>query len=385
MEARNSRNEDEINLMEYIRPLAPKWKLLLLIVILGGIASFFLSRLLPKQYRSTAVVFVQQSSGAAGILRNLPISLGTGGTNNAYLLAILQSNTLKLAVIDKLDLMHNKYVFPKKTPTTDEALEVLDKILVITDSKNGTLKVSVTARNPELAARIANTAIDFLGKFVVTSSKRKVDFTAQKLKETEEKLIVAENDLKIFMERYKVASVEDQVKQMIMQLGALDAKILTVNAELTTLSSDLQSSANLSELVRKEVRAKSLNASLTFLRKQRSTLYNELMKLPTLGPKYADIQRRLMVLGKTFELLTEQYQLARVTQKGEDGDYQILDRARPNPKKVAPRCALLALAGSLLSFLIAALFINITSRRTPKRSLPSRMDAKEEDLRPVER
>ena len=79
---------------------------------------------------------------------------------------------------------------------------------------------------------------------------------------------------------------------------------------------------------------------------------------------YARLERNIAVYSKTFEILNQQYQLERITQKGEDGDYQIVDRAQPDPKPVAPRKSTNAAVGGVLCFMLTAALI--TSAKTEK-------------------
>lgn len=386
MEAKNSYYEDEIDLMDYIRPLLPRWKLLLIVVVLGGIASLLITRILPKQYRSTAVVFVQQSSGMANALKGMSIPFVSGNSSNTeYINAILESNSMRTAIINELDLSHNKTLFPKFHPTIDDTLERLDKVMSITQNKSGAVTITVTTADPYLSAKIANKSVDLLGNYVVTASTKKVEFTRKKLGETVKELNEAQNDLRKFMETYQVISIDDQSKDLFLQVGTLDRKILTLKSDLARLTADLSNSCNLAELTQKEVQRRSLEASLQTMEQQKAEIKARLMKLPSLGPKYADIQRRLLGLGKTYELLAQQYQLARVAQQGENGDYQVLDRAMPRLKKVGPKMGVNTALGMFISFLIASVIINITSRRPSSRSLTRRVVAEEENLRPVER
>ena len=360
-------NSDEIDLMDFIWPILLRWKLVLLVFMLGGVTAFSVSWMQPKIYRSEASLYVQQNSTASSLLKSLPISLGTGASSsNAYFLTLLQSQSMHISVIDRMDLRHNKLLFPDKLPSMSKALEKMADITSITEAKTGGIIISVTTVNPQLAADIANTMLDLLGKYVITTSKKKISYTSERLDQTEKDLDAAEKSLMKFLEHNDVASIDDQTRQMIDRLGTSETDILAVEAEIEKVESELKNAGEVESLVDLEVRQRSLIASRDFLQSKRDELRKELSKLPAVAAKYARIQRKIMVLSKTFELLTEQYQMAQITQKGEDGDYQIVDRARPNPKKVGPRNAFNAMLGAILSALAVCFIINIRIPNSPR-------------------
>ncbi len=367
-------NNDEIDLMDFVRPIILRWKLVLLVFVLGGITAFSISWMQPKIYRSEASIYVQQNSTASSLLKSLPISLGTGASSsNAYFLTLLQSQSMRISVIDRMDLRHNKLLFPHEIPTMSEALLKMADITSVAENKTGGIVISVTTTSPKLAADIANTMLDLLGKYVITTSKKKISYTSGRLEQTEKDLDDAEKSLMNFLEHNDVASIDEQTKQMIERLGTSETDILTVEAEIKKVTSELENAGDVDSLVDLEVRQRSLIASRDYLQSKRDELRKALSKLPAVAAKYARIQRKIIVLSKTFEMLTEQYQLAQITQKGEDGDYQIVDRARPNPKKVGPRNTINAALGAILSALAACFIINI---RFPSSS-KNRVEAKD--------
>lgn len=355
--------QDEIDLREYIRPLLPRWKLILLFFIIGGVGAYFISTLLPRTYNSTAVLYAQQPSSQA-LLRNLPAALGSGGGNfNGYLIIVLQSHSMKTAVIDRLDLRNNNLLFPDEVPIMADAIDKMTEIVSVTENKNGGVQISVNAPEPELAAEIANTMLDLLGGYVVTAAKKKVDFTTTNLAKTKQDLDQAETKLMKFLQNNDVAMVDDQTRQMIEALGQIEADLMQVEAELKQVSSKLENSGDVDVLLDMDVQKRALAARRDFMVKQRDEMRDRLSKLPAVAADYARLQRDVMILSKSYELLTEQYQLAQITQKGEDGDYQIIDRAVANPNKVAPKNGMNAAMGAFLATVLACVGINIFAAR----------------------
>ena len=379
MESNEIRTSDEIDLIQVLAPLTARWKLLLVIGFLGCVGGFLYSRTLPRIYASSATIYVQQAQGAAGVLRNLPVALvsSSGGTSYGYILTLLRSESLRNLAIKNLKLLDNqKFTYGEKL-TDIQALGRLSKMVWVLDGKDGSIALGAETRDPELAANIVNTMVDGLGKLVQTASTRKANFIEHKLNTTSNDLARAEEEMSKFMETHDVAMIDEQTKGMIQQLGELDIRLLDLDAKLQSLDSDLTNEGDLNRLVDKEVERKSLEQSRNYIVGERDKLKAQLDKLPEVGTQYARIQRKITVLDKTFEMLTEQYQLARITQKGEDGDYQVIDRAWPNLHKVAPKTISVCLMGGIAAdaVVIVLIFLLDRSRRTRRDRRPARSRA----------
>ncbi len=134
---------------------------------------------------------------------------------------------------------------------------------------------------------------------------------------------------------------------MVDELGKLEGQQVAHRCRLAAGGSQLENAGNLSALVDLQVRKKSLESGRNYIIEQERQLHNKIGRLPAVAADYARLERNIAVYSKTFEILNQQYQLERITQKGEDGDYQIVDRAQPDPKPVAPRKSTNAAVGGV--------------------------------------
>ena len=358
-------NIEEIDLADVASQILAKWKFISIITLIGAILAFIISALcLPRVYESKATIFVQQSSVASSLLKNLPISLGSGSSGSSgYLVTLLKSDTMMRTLIRQLDL--SKKLFPNKANIDPE--DVMKKLrgnVSVQEGKSGNIDITAHANGSQLAADIANTMLANLGRFVSTSSQRKADYISVKLDETDKKMQVAENEMVRFQERNKVAEIDEETKALIEKLSQLDAQSLTLNIEYQQAQSQLNNGGDLNSLVDLEVRKRSLESGKTYVSKQMADLESKMSGLPSVALKYARLRRKVEILAKTYELLIEQYQLANISQHGEDGDYQIVDKAQPTRKPVSPRKALNAGLGGVMFFFFAALSVAKSSRKT---------------------
>jgi len=365
LEASATRISDEIDLKDAVRRPASRWKLLLAAFICGSLAAFFYSRALPKTYETKATVFVQQNSLASGLLKDIPVALGgSQGSASGYYVSLLQSETMLRRVYAALRLSRFKEFAGGSPELEDIALKRLRANIFINENKNGGIDIVVRASSPFLAADIANSILDNLGSLVVTSSKRKADFIADKLEETSRKLKAAEDSLLRFQERNDFAGLDSATQELVTRLSDLDAKLLMIDMDLQQTGSELANAGKIEQLVELEVKKRSLESSRSYLEAKRAQLQSQISKLPLITTQYARLQRRVALLSKTFELLTEQYQLASISQHGEGGDYQVIDRARPMRKPVLPKTMLNTAIGGMSGFVIAASALALSNRPT---------------------
>jgi ribonucleotide reductase alpha subunit len=72
--------------------------------------------------------------------------------------------------------------------------------------------------------------------------------------------------------------------------------------------------------------------------------------LPLLGAKYGDYYRRAKIQETVFEMLTEQYELAKVEEAKETPSVKVLDSAQVPEKKSFPPRLLIMFLGTFLVF-----------------------------------
>jgi len=81
--------------------------------------------------------------------------------------------------------------------------------------------------------------------------------------------------------------------------------------------------------------------------------YPTIRSLPLLGAKYADYYRRAKIEETVFELLTQQYELAKVQEAKETPSVKVLDPGMVPEKKSFPPRLLIIFLGAMLASLIS--------------------------------
>jgi len=90
---------------------------------------------------------------------------------------------------------------------------------------------------------------------------------------------------------------------------------------------------------------------------QNQDLYPTIRQLPLLGVRWADLYRRTRVQEAVFEVLTKQYELAKVEEARETPSVKVLDLADvPERKSYPPRLVLMILGAGFV-FVVACIWV----------------------------
>jgi uncharacterized protein involved in exopolysaccharide biosynthesis len=322
------------------------------------------------------------------------VSGSLGKTTTDKLVSILNSRTVAETVIKKLDLtkgiFKNKWDEKKsawdtdKPPTLQDTLKILQQDIVrVTNDRKGLIAVSVEYKNPKIAADIANEYAVALQKFLnensISLAKRNRIFLGKQLETTKSDLKKAEEELRNFQTEKKVAVMDAQAESSIKALAELKAQIIAREVQLGSLR-EYATRAN-PEVKRIEDEIRELRQQLDRMEKGSKERKGEesigafipLSEAPTVGLEYARLKRDVLIQQKVFELLTQQFELAKIEEAKDDVAFQIIDPAIAPEKKLRPKIAQnIALAASVSLFLSIFLvfFLEYLSRQKGKGQEP---------------
>ena len=346
--------EDEINLLDYWQVIRKRWRIIAGIFGVSVVTAAIVSLLMTPIYQAKATIMPVESSGGrlSGALQNLSsipfvggILPGSGGTSATKLVAILNSRTLAEDIIQSFNLM--KVIFEvkeEKPPTLQDAARSLMGMTKITDNKkDGVISISVEYKNPKIAADIANHYTTVLQKFLnenaLSLTKRNRIFIEDQLQKVKEELIQAEETMKSFQTDKKIVAMDTQAGAAINVLADLKAQITAKEIQLGVMK-QFSTSAN-PDVLR-------INDELRELRKQlakvefkggthETAALPSLSEVPALGLQYIRLKREALTQEKVFELLTQQYEMAKIEETKEDITFQVIDRAIPSEERIKPK------------------------------------------------
>ncbi|UCH07568.1 MAG: hypothetical protein JSV55_00795 [Deltaproteobacteria bacterium] len=366
--------EDEINLLDYWRVIRKRWKIIAWIFGVAVVTAGIVSLLMTPIYRATTTLMPVESSGSqvSAALRNLtslPFVGGMvpsiGGASADKLVAVLESRTVAEDVIRSLDLI--KLFFQEdrdEPPTLQDAVRLLtDELTEVTSDKKGLISVSVEHKDPELAADIANhytvALQDFLKENALSMAKRNRIFIEKQLNKVKEELREAEEAMKRFQTSKKIVAMDAQTEAAIRALADLRAQITAREVQLGVMKQF--STASNPDVLRLEDELRELKKQLSILESKganpETNALPSLSEVPSIGLEYVRLKRRALTQEKVFELMTQQYEIAKIDEAKEDIAFQIIDRAIAPEKRVKPKRKLNVLLAGIVSLFVGIFLV----------------------------
>ncbi len=355
MENRKYDKEEYIDLLAYWRLFAIRKKLIVAVTSVAFVLSVSLSFILPKVYAAKASILPpQQDSSLTSILQSSSLGSLAGGLLGAksqsdLWVGILSSQTVMDAVIERFKL-RELY----STDTIEDTRKKLSKSVLIEKSQDEIISVTVEDEDPRRAADMANAFVEELDKVnggsVTTSGQRMRVFVEKRLKDARGDLAAIEDQVKTFQEKYGAVKIDDQAKVVMEAMGEIKGEIIAKEVQLQTLlsyatQSNPQVQVLKTELAEFRARLKELENGTAS-----NGIFLPTSKIPEISVKYVRLLRDAKVQETLFELLTQQYELARLQEASDSSTVQFLDYAKPPEKKSKPKRSLIVLAGIFSGF-----------------------------------
>jgi uncharacterized protein involved in exopolysaccharide biosynthesis len=194
-------------------------------------------------------------------------------------------------------------------------------------------------------------------------------FVETRLVEARSELARLEEELKSFQERNKALKLDDQSKAMIDAMGAVKGQLMAKEVELNTLLSYASSSNPKVEILRADVNG--LKQKLVELGAGNGgggeDIFIPTNKIPGLAFQYARLLRDFKVQEQLFELLTQQYEMARINEAKDSPTVQVLDIAKAPDKKHRPSRAFIVAVSTLFALVFSvflAFFLEYREKMT---------------------
>jgi len=353
-------------LIRYLQVLL-KWRYFVIkLVLITTIASLIISLLITPQFTATATILPpssDQMTMLGMISANIPGNIaglakisGLSGmvTPSDLFAAIMHSGRIKGKIIRRFNLMKEF-----GTKTFSDASKQLDAITKIEVSPEGLISVAVTYKNKNLAADIANAYIEELDKFnretAMTSGKKYRIFIEKRLKETEDSLTKAEESLRKFQEKHRTIALDTEIEKVIETIATLKSQIILKEVQKGASGGVNNPYTQSIEQELRELRkqlAKIEFGSKTKKRDEFGAGFSiPLSNLPEVSLEYARLLRNVKVQETIYEVLTQQYEQAKILEVKDTPTVEILDKASPPEKKSYPKRSAIVIFCAGLSLL----------------------------------
>jgi uncharacterized protein involved in exopolysaccharide biosynthesis len=205
------------------------------------------------------------------------------------------------------------------------------------------ISVAIEHKNPTVAANIANQYTASLQRFLnenaLSMAKRNRIFIEKQLKKVKGELREAEEAIKRFQANKKIVAMDAQTEAAIKALADVKGQIMAKEVELGVLRQF--STPSNPDVLRVKDEIREMKKQLSRLESKGANPETEalpsLSEAPRLGLAYARLKRAALTQEKVFELLTQQYEIAKIDEAKEDIAFQVIDRAIPPEKRIKPK------------------------------------------------
>lgn len=347
--------------------------------------SLLIAFLLPKTYTSSASIMPpdQQSAGALmlaalasrggglGSLSSVAGGLLGEHATTALFVNLLESGTVRGHIIDRFGLQRVYHSRHK----VDAAKHLARRTNISDDKKSGVITIKVQDRNPVRARDMAQAYLDELNRLVnqtsTSAARQERIFIEQRLQSVQHDLEQAQIALSSFSSENIAVDMHEQTRALVdagarvqgellveqsslqslrQVYGDQNIRVRETEARIAALQHDLQKMTGAAP----EAAAPSGGAKPGV---QNAELYPPLRQLPRLAVPYADLYRQVKVQETVYELLRQQYEMARIEEAKDVPVVRVIDSPDiPEKKSFPPRLLLTALLTSL-SIAAAAAFV----------------------------
>ncbi|WP_109486316.1 GumC family protein [Occallatibacter savannae] len=357
---------------------------------IGALISVAAAFLIPKRYESTARIMPPESTGSSAALLAALAGRGASeygsiGSIAANLLAVrttgplfvdlLRSATVSDHLIERFQLQQ---IYSKRY-RVDAAKKLARRTSVVEDKRSGVISITVEDGDPQRARDLAQAYLDELNLLVnrtnTSSARQERTFIERRLKGAEAELERAQNALSEFSSTHSTIDMKEQTRatvdaaaklqaQLILEQTELDSmlqiygdqnvRVRAARARISGLRSQLQAIGGTSEPLQADGTISADNNGLL----RAGADYPPLRQLPRLAVPYADIYRHVRVQEAVYEMLTQQYELARIQEAKDVPVVRVIDAPGiPEKKSFPPRTVLCVVLTTLTMMITAGLII----------------------------
>jgi len=330
-------------------------------------------RLMPPDNPSTAGLAMAAAamSGNAGGLGGLgglggiaSDVLGLKSTSDVFV-GILSSRTAQDKLIQQFDL--KKLYWDRRKE--DARKDLADHTVISVDRKSQIISVTVTDRSPQRAAAMSQAYVEELNKLVAelstSSARRERIFLEERLQTVNKDLESAEKEFSQFASKNTAIDIREQGKAMVDAAAILQGQLIAADSEYEGLKQIYSNNnfrvrsvkARIDELQKQLEKLGGKGESSTTISAQPSdSMYPSIRKLPLLGVMYADLYRRTMIQAAVLEVLTKEYEMAKVQEAKEIPTVKVLDAADIPDKRSFPPRLLIIFLGTFLALAVAVVW-----------------------------
>lgn len=342
------------------------------VLVLSAVIAF----LLPLKYQSTTRIMPPAQTGgsaamlaalvgkadANGGLASLAGGLLGGRSNGAMFVSLLRSGTVSGHLIDRFQLQH---VYRKRY-VQDTAKKLAARTTIVEDAKSGVITITVEDTDRTRARDIAQAYVEELNILVAkvntSSARREREFIEGRLPAVQRELQQAQTEMSVFSTKNTAIDIREQTRAMVDAGAKLQAQLIASEGELDSLQ-QIYGSDN--------VRVRAASARVGLMRRELARAsggdaqqaedathpYPSLRQLPALAIPWANLYRRVRIEETVFEMLSAQFETARIDEAKDIPTVSVIDPAGIPEKKSSPHRLIIIAIALIVASVGASLFL----------------------------
>src|SRR6185437_3811335 len=366
--------EDEISLIDLLIVLAQRKRMILWVTGAFALVSAIIALLLPVRYTATVILlppqqksslsemFASQVGSLGGLASLAGGSLGIKNPNDMYV-AMFKSQTVEDGMIQRFGLMqeyHERYL-------SDARKKFEGYATVDGSGKDGLIHISVEDHDPKRAAELANGYVDefrdLSEHMAITEAAQRALFFKQQLDQANENLVKAEDALVQTEKKTGIIQVDAQARALIESAASLNAQIAAKEVQIQGIRA--YATSDNAQLVRAEQELDGLRAQLAKLGGSQDVSAGGIIVpkglVPTASLEYVRKVRDVKYYDTIFNILAQQFELAKLDEAKEGALIQVVDPATPPDKRSFPKRIWIVIGGTFVGLILGHLLALFTA------------------------
>ena len=385
-------------IMDFIAVVTRYRKFISRFIVICTLGTMLVTIVLPKWYKSVASVFPAEKADLFGGLEGIAslaksfspskaLSSLSGNSETDRYIAILKSNTVLMAVIQKFNLVQ---VYDITDYPIEKSIKELLSNVDFKVEDEGYITIAVYDKNPQRAADMANFFIEMLNKTNTELQGQNARgnrlFIEERYKKNLVDLSNAEDSLKAFQKKYGVVALPEQTEASVKALAEISGQLALKEVQASVLRRT--QSADNPTVVATQIEIDELRNKLsqmnrgTGMQQSEMKVFVPFSKMPDLGGEYVRWYRDVEIQYKILQFITPLFEQAKVEEQRQTPSVIVLDKAIPAERKAKPKVSLYTLIALVVSSLIATVVVfSLEGFRRMKDSDPGRISTLMSHLR----
>jgi uncharacterized protein involved in exopolysaccharide biosynthesis len=375
----------------WLRLLWQRRRFLVRVTVRGAVIALLIALLLPARYESKTRLMPPDQQSGSGLAMLAALAGKSGGSSSGSgigsmsgslggslgsvaggLLGLKSSGALFVDMLDGPTIQDNliqKFDLRKVYSARyweDARKDLARHTDIKEERKSGVLTIAVTDRDPRRAQQMAQAYVDALNGLVAqvstSSARRERIFLENRLNTVKQNLDSASQEFSQYASKSGTLDMPSQTRATVESEASLEGQLVAGESELEGLK-QIYTDNN--------IRVRTLNARIAALKHQVENMsgnkadlgsdksqipgdFPSIRKLPLVGVRWANLYREAKIQETVYELLTQEYEFAKIQEAKEIPTVNVLDAPMLPERKSFPPRILITVMGTLLAFFLAS-------------------------------